>query len=131
MASITQSKNGAILIVDDSESVRFLIKDAIASSVINRKILEADNGIDAVKLFKEAKPELVILDIFMPRADGIQVLKGLLLLDKTTKVIVTSSIDNEKFVQDAVKIGARAKLIKPFDKIMALNVITKVLNQPW
>ena len=131
MASLTKSKNGAILIADDSEAIRVIIKEAIAASGIKRNVFEADNGIDAVKLFKEYKPELVILDIFMPKADGLQALKAMLSLDKKIKIIITSSMDNQKLVRDGIKLGAREVLLKPFDKKLALHTISTVLNQPW
>ncbi len=131
MASLTQSKNGSILIADDSEAIRVIIKEAIATSGIKRKIFEADNGVDAVKLFKEFKPELVILDIFMPKADGLQALKAMLALDKKVKIIITSSTDNHKLIRDGIKLGAREALFKPFDKQIALHTINSVLNQLW
>jgi two-component system, chemotaxis family, chemotaxis protein CheY len=131
MASLTQLKNGAILIADDSEAIRVLIKEAIATSGMKGKIFEADNGVDAVKLFKEFRPELVILDIFMPKADGLQALKAMLVLDKKVKIIITSSTDNQKLVSDGIKLGARGALLKPFDKQFVLHTIGNVLNQKW
>lgn len=131
MASLTQTRTGPILIADDSEAIRVIIKDAIATSGMKRKIFEADNGFDAVKLFREFKPELVVLDIFMPKADGLQVLKAILAHDNKVKVIITSSRDNQKLIRDGIKLGARESLLKPFDKQIALQTISSVLNQKW
>lgn len=125
------SKSNTILIADDSEAIRLMLKESLGISSLKKKIVETDNGIDAVKLFKEHRPELVILDIFMPKADGLQVLGALLKIDSKAKIIITSSTDNKKLVNQAIKIGARASLLKPFDKQFALHMITTVLNQTW
>lgn len=125
------SKSNTILIADDSEAIRLMLKESLGISSLKKKIIEASNGIDAVKLFKEHNPELVILDIFMPKADGLQVLGALLKIERNAKIIITSSTDNKKLVNQAIKMGARASLLKPFDKQFALHMITTVLNQTY
>jgi YesN/AraC family two-component response regulator len=78
----TKPRSNVLLIADDSEAIRLLLKEIVASGNIKKKIIEADNGVDAVKLYRQYAPDLIILDIFMPQADGLQVLRALNKLDR-------------------------------------------------
>jgi len=131
MSLATKTKSNVLLIADDSEAIRILLKEAIVLGNIKKKIVEADNGIDAVKLFQQYKPELIILDIFMPKADGLQVLHALNKLNSQVKIIITSASKNMKFIQQAKGYRISGILLKPFTKQNALQVIAQVMNQPW
>ena len=61
-----------VLIVDDALFMRQVLKDILRSNGIDGEILEASDGMEGVKAFQQHKPDLVIMDINMPRADGIQ-----------------------------------------------------------
>jgi CheY-like chemotaxis protein len=78
----TKPRSNVLLIADDSEAIRLLLKEIVASGNIKKKIIEADNWVDAVKLYRQYAPDLIILDIFMPQADGLQVLRALNKLDR-------------------------------------------------
>lgn len=125
------SKSIKILIVDDSEAIRIAIKEILDTISFSCKYLECDNGYDAVKLFRDESPDIVLLDIFMPRADGIQSLKAILSLNNKAKVIMITAAANAKIVHEAIKLGARDYILKPFDRITLNNVMTKVMNQRW
>ncbi|MBI5147284.1 MAG: response regulator [Thaumarchaeota archaeon] len=131
MSLATKTKSNVLLIVDDSESIRILLKEVIALGNIKKKIVEADNGVDAVKLYQQYKPDLIILDIFMPRADGLQVLHALNKLNKQAKIIVTSASKNIPFIEQSKGYKISGVLLKPFTKQYALQIITQVINQPW
>ncbi|MBI5377623.1 MAG: response regulator transcription factor, partial [Thaumarchaeota archaeon] len=91
----------------------------------------ANNGVDAVKLFQQYRPDLIILDIFMPNADGLQVLHALSKLNRRAKVIITSASENMKFIDRSKNYRINGVLLKPFTKQQALQVITQAINQPW
>lgn len=131
MSLITRTKSNALLIADDSDAIRLLLKETITQGNINKKIIEADNGIDAVKLFMQHRPDLVILDMLMPKADGLQVLRALKKLGGQTKVIITSSSTNISLIEEARNYGVSGLLFKPFTKQHALQIIAQVINQPW
>jgi len=131
MSLATKTKSNVLLIADDSEAIRILLKEAITLGNIKKKIVEADNGIDAVKLFRQYKPDLIILDIFMPKADGLQVLHAFDKLNRQSKIIITSASENMKFIQQAKGHRISGILLKPFTKQNASQVITQVMNQPW
>jgi YesN/AraC family two-component response regulator len=131
MSLKTKTKSNVLLIADDSEAIRILLKEAIVLGNIKKKIVEADNGVDAVKLFQQYKPDLIILDIFMPKADGLQVLYALNKLNRQANIIITSASENMKFIQQAKGYRISGILLKPFTKQNALQIITQVMNQPW
>ena len=92
------SKSVKILIVDDSEAIRIAIKEILDATPYSCKYLESDNGYDAVKLFRDESPDIVFLDIYMPRVDGIQSLKAMLTLNKKAKIIMITAAANAKIV---------------------------------
>ncbi|MBI5378036.1 MAG: response regulator [Thaumarchaeota archaeon] len=127
----TKTKSGVLLIADDSKAIRMLLKETITLGNIKKKIIEADNGVDAVKLFQQYKPDLTILDIFMPRADGLQAIQALNKINRQAKIIITTASENTKFAEQS-KGHHRLSgvLLKPFTKQYALQIITQAMNQP-
>jgi len=118
-----------ILIVDDASFMRSVLKDIIKSNGLASEIFEAGDGIEGVKTFLKIKPDLVTMDVNMPKADGIQALRAILKIDPTAKVIMISSVEEKHIVQDAIKLGARDYVVKPFDRSNVPLVINKVIRQ--
>jgi len=116
---------GKILLVDDAAFMRMMLKKIIAPT--GNELVEAVDGSDGVVKYKEHKPNLVILDIIMPNVDGIECLKQIIAHDKNAKVIMCSSIGQQTVVNDAIKIGARDFIIKPFDAAKVLEAVSKNL----
>ncbi len=116
---------GKILIIDDAAFMRMMLKKILAST--GNELVEAVDGADGVSKYKEHKPNLVLLDIVMPNVDGIECLKQIITLDKSARVVMCSSIGQQTVVNDAVKIGARDFIIKPFDAAKVLEVVSKNL----
>ena len=77
----------------------------------------ANNGVEAIKLIEEKKPDLVVLDIIMPILDGLGVLEKLntMDLDPKPRIIVLSAVGQDKITQRAISLGADYYVIKPFD----------------
>ena len=109
--------------------MRSVLKDIIKSNGLASEIFEAADGIEAVKTFLKIKPDLVTMDVNMPKADGIQALRAILKIDPTAKVIMISSVEEKHVVQDAIKLGARDYVVKPFDRSNVPLVINKVIRQ--
>ncbi len=118
-----------ILIVDDASFMRTVLKDIIKSNGLASEILEATDGVEAVKLYLTAKPDLVTMDITMPRADGLQALRDILKINPRAKVVMITAAEEKHLVQDAMKIGARDYVVKPFDRSNVSLVLNKVLRQ--
>ncbi|TBR25597.1 MAG: response regulator [Candidatus Nitrosotenuis sp.] len=118
-----------ILIIDDASFMRTLLRDIIKGNGLATEVIEAADGVDGVKAFQAQKPDLVTLDVNMPRADGIQALRAIMKINQMAKVIMVTSVEQKQIVQDAMKIGARDYIVKPFDRSNVGLVINKVLRQ--
>ena len=76
-----------ILICDDAAFMRMMIKDILTKNGYN-VVGEAENGVKAIEMYKETKPDLVLMDITMPEMDGIGALKGIRSEDPNANVIM-------------------------------------------
>jgi two-component system chemotaxis response regulator CheY len=68
------------------------------------------------------------MDVNMPKADGIQALKGIMQFDPKARVIMVTSVEQKHIVQDAMKAGARDYVVKPFERSNVAMVLSKVLR---
>lgn len=114
---------GKILLVDDAAFMRMMLKKILAPT--GNELVEAVDGSDGVAKYKEHKPNLVFLDIVMPNVDGIECLKQIIAHDSNAKVIMCSSIGQQTVVNDAIKIGARDFIVKPFEAAKVLDTVSK------
>lgn len=114
---------GKILLVDDAAFMRMMLKKILTPT--GNELLEAIDGVDGISKYKEHNPDLVLLDIVMPNMDGIECLRQILDYDKNAKVVMCSSIGQQTVVNDAINIGARDFIVKPFD---AAKVVEAVAN---
>ena len=111
-----------ILIVEDSPPMTEILKKIFQANV-KCKILEATNGIEAVKKYKQFKPDLVTMRIDMQKASGIVALNAIMEIDPNAKVIIISARSQKDLPEDVLRMGAIGYITKPFDK----NVITPIL----
>ena len=118
-----------ILVVDDASFMRVVLKDILKQNGLASEIIEAGDGVEAVQKFMQHKPDLVTMDVNMPKADGIQALKGILKIDQGAKVVMVTSVEQKHIVQEAIKSGARDYVVKPFDRSNVPLVLNKVLRQ--
>ena len=118
-----------VLIVDDASFMRTVLKDIVRTNGLASQILEAGDGVDGVKAYQQHKPDLVTMDVNMPRADGIQALRAIMKINPRAKVVMVTSVEQKEIVQDAMKLGARDYVVKPFDRSNVPLVLNKVLRQ--
>ena len=104
-----------ILIVDDVKIMRLVIRDMLVNhcKLDPGKIHEAQDGTQALNLFREKRHEIVFLDIHMPGQDGISILKELLKIDPKVNVIMCSASRNRESVVQSILIGAKDYIAKP------------------
>ncbi len=117
-----------IMIVDDSESIRKLLKDMLSVGK-HEVVAEAVDGIDAIEIFSTVKPDVVLLDIAMPKKDGLTTLKEIKKTNLNAKVIMITVRDEMEMIQDCVAAGALAYIIKPFVTEEVLKSISFVLEE--
>lgn len=117
-----------VMVVDDSAFMRDIIKDIINSQPDMQVVGEADNGTAGFEKYKELKPDLVTMDIIMANENGIQALGKIMNYDKDAKVIMVTSIGQEKFVTECLQLGAKGFIIKPFAEEQVISTLTKVFS---
>ena len=104
-----------ILVVDDSSLMRAVLRNFITKE--GHEVIEANEGHEAIKKFQSEKPAMVFLDILMPNGlDGISTLRELKKLDETAKVVMVTSLREQKEFEEAKKLGVKGYLNKPFSK---------------
>ncbi|HEX3802942.1 MAG TPA: response regulator [Solirubrobacteraceae bacterium] len=116
-----------VLVVDDAAFMRKLLTDALASGG-HEVVGEAGNGVEAVARYQELKPELTTLDITMPEKDGLAALAEIMAIDPSAKVIMCSALGQEGKVLEAVKLGAKDFVVKPFQPPRVLEAVDKALS---
>ncbi|KAF6247259.1 hypothetical protein C6990_01920 [Nitrosopumilus sp. b3] len=117
-----------VLLVDDSDAFRLFCRDAIKSSIKFIQILEAKDGIEGLRQYQLQKPDMILLDLKMPKLEGDKVLELIRKTDKITKIIVTSAYNsNQESINDLIKMGADSYVPKPMNRINLMKVITDVL----
>jgi len=102
-----------ILSADDSAFMRKLLIKSL-NKLGYTDIIEVENGKDAVAKYKSDKPDLVMLDIVMKEEYGTEALKEIMAYDPNAKVIMVSSVGQEKVIEEAMASGAKAFISKPF-----------------
>jgi len=115
-----------VLVVDDAAFMRKLLGDALASGG-HEVVGEAGNGDEAVDRWQELRPDLTTLDITMPQKDGLAALAEIMAADPSAKVIMCSALGQEAKVLEAVKLGAKDFVVKPFQPPRVLEAVTKAL----
>ncbi len=109
--------------------MRTVLKDLINGNGLASEVIEAPDGVEGVKAYQIHTPDLVTMDVNMPRADGIQALRAIMKINPKAKVVMVTSIEQKEIVRDAMKIGARDYVVKPFDRSSVSLVLNKVLRQ--
>ena len=110
---MTQSK-GTILLIEDEESFRTIFGDVIKAD--GYEVLEAEDGEQGWEMVKEKQPDLVLLDLVLPKLHGLEVLKKIR-SDETTKdipVLILSVLGAQKDIQKGLELGANDYTVKGF-----------------
>ncbi len=115
-----------MLVVDDAAFMRKVLTDALTAGG-HEVIGEAADGNQALARYQELRPDLTTLDITMPEKDGLATLRDLTALDPNVRVIMCSALGQESKVIDALKLGARGFVVKPFDIERLLGAVDKAL----
>jgi len=120
-------KGKKILIADDEDTVRALVKKLLSKEYT---VLEADNGEEAVKVAVNQKPDLILMDILMPKMDGLTACYAIKRNQATKQipVVMLTAVDyelNRKLSQDVM--GAQGYITKPFNTQALVDLIAKFL----
>ena len=117
-----------ILVADDASFMRQMIREIVEMEG-HEVVAEASDGIEAIDQFKNHHPDVVTMDIVMPRRSGIDAVKAILEFDPTARVVMCSALGQETLVTEALQAGARDFIVKPFKPDSVINTLKKVLEK--
>ena len=122
----------SVAIADDNEIMLQLLGDIIESDDELNVVGTAKDGEEAYRVIKTKEPDIVLLDIVMPKLDGLGVLSRVN-KDKTIKkhpaFIMISAIGQDRITEDAINMGASYYIMKPFDNDMIIDRIKRIKNR--
>lgn len=121
-------KNLTFVVVDDAIFMRTLLKKMIEEVEEFTVIGEGCNGYDAIEQAKKHKPDIMTLDITMPDMDGIRAVKEVVKESPDTKIIMVSAMGQQSMVIEAIKLGAKDFVVKPFEKSRVIQAIRNVIS---
>ncbi len=116
-----------ILIADDNREFCDILSKFLSADEDFEVVGIAKDGLEALDMVSEIRPDILILDIIMPHLDGLGVLEGIhnLNLDKIPKIVILSAVGQDQITQKAIQLGADYYVVKPFD----FKVFIKRLKQ--
>ena len=117
-----------VLIADDASFMRQMIREIIEPEGYE-VVGEATNGIEAVEQFEALQPDLVTMDIVMPKRSGIDAVKGILADHPDACVVMCSALGQETLVMEALQAGARDFIVKPFKPDNVIATLKKILEK--
>ena len=117
-----------ILVADDASFMRQMIREIVESDG-HEVVGEASDGIEAVSEFKRLHPDVVTMDIVMPRRSGIDAVRGILELDPSARIVMCSALGQETLVQEAMDAGACDFIVKPFRPDSVLEKLRAVVEK--
>ena len=116
-----------VLIVDDLAFIKLVLRDIVEKAGF-RVVGLASNGEEAIQIFQEESPDVVLLDITMPKMDGITALKHMRRINPAAKIIMCSALGQQRLIVQAIGLGARDFVVKPFKPERVVGSIKKAMD---
>lgn len=117
------------MIADDAKFMA-TITERLLKKMGHEIVFKAQNGEEAVNYFEQHADtiDLILLDVVMPKMDGLQALRQILKIEPRAKVIMVTAISNTSIVTGAMRVGAREFVTKPFRLSEFVRAINKVIE---
>ena len=117
-----------ILVADDASFMRMMIREIVEEEGYE-VVGEATDGVEAMDLFHELHPDIVTMDIVMPRRSGIDAVRGIIEVDSSAKIVMCSALGQETLVAEALHEGATGFIVKPFCPNRTLRTLDRVTDR--
>jgi two-component system, chemotaxis family, chemotaxis protein CheY len=117
-----------IMIVDDAMFMRLILRQIIVEMGFE-EIFEATNGLEAIQIYQEQRPDIVTMDITMPDMDGCTAVTEIIKLYPDARIIMCSAVGQQRMILNAIMAGAKDFIVKPFDKNRVIDSLTAVLSK--
>jgi len=124
---MTSANEKTVMVVDDTGFMRKKLKKVLEESGYS-VVAECEDGSEVVEAYQKHKPDIVTMDIVMPKMDGITAVKALLEVEKDAKIVMVSSLGLENKVMEAARAGASSFILKPFSPEQLIEVLESVLD---
>lgn len=118
-----------ILIVEDHEEVRFFLRALLSESLLGYHILEAKDGEEAVALASLHSPGIVLMDIGLPKMNGIEATRRIKAALPRVHVVILTNHEASEFKNEAIIAGAIAYILKHQMQTELIPILTKLLSQ--
>ena len=116
-----------ILVADDAMFMRVSLKNILMKE--GYSVFEAANGAEAIDVYRELRPDAVIMDITMPVMDGITAIRHIKEMDPDLKCIVCSAMGQRNMVLEAIQAGARDFVVKPFQPDRVIEGVRQLIGE--
>jgi len=117
-----------VLIADDASFMRQMIRDIIEPEGWE-VVGEAADGVEVVEKFRKLHPDVVMMDIVMPKRSGIDAVKAIKAEAPSARIVMCSALGQESLVSEALAAGARDFIVKPFKPDAVLATLAKVAEK--
>ena len=117
-----------VMLADDHLVVRMGLAAIISLEKDMSVVAEADNGLDAVRLAAEKKPDVIVMDLMMPKLDGAKATEQILAADPEAKVIILTTFGGSIDVKHAIDAGAKSALVKATSQSDLIDAIRRTAN---
>lgn len=122
---MANNKDIAVLIVDDNDMTRETLRVILRSDDYN-VVGEATDGDVALEMVTKLKPDIILLDVIMPKVSGIEALKSIRLISSDVSILMVTANKDQETVTEAVKAGISGYIIKPFNAKKVLDTVQQV-----
>lgn len=115
-----------LLVVDDAPYVLKALRDTLEAR--GYEVYEAVNGEEALTRYREVRPDVVLMDILMPKMDGISATRNIIDYDPDAKIIAVTAVGKRGLEKECIEAGASGFVMKPFKTKELLNIIDSLGN---
>ncbi len=120
-------RTATVLIVDDSPMILSRLRQILGQE--GYQVVQAADGLEALLKYAEHDPDVVLLDMTMPNMDGMATLKELPMIAPAASVVMVTAERQKSVVMDALKLGAKDYVVKPFEATRVLAAVERLAEQ--
>lgn len=115
-----------LMIADDSDAIRLVLRDILEIDK-HEVVAEAKDGDETISMYNQSLPDVLLLDLAMPKKDGLAVVREIISKHNDAKIILITASEDQKIIQQCIDGGAKSFISKPFDFNSVLKTISSLV----